>query len=553
MKKYILFIIVIAVSSMVFYSCQDMNKFTKEYWGEIVYPAKYDTIVGHIGFERVEIDLLKAGRIPSSQINMGKATKTVIEYDDQKITIDSLVSWVNIKGLTQPKIYRFSIYTLDQYGNKSVPEEIPLIPFTSSDLNTLVINSPRVSVSPSSAVVEWPNGLNSLLLNYYGLTYEYTNRDGQVVKGARGADSRFFVANLETGQPATVKMSYKILPLVNNVPILDTLLLNRDLIVNVPTGSGTFSPAEKDILIANGLTTFDFESASKITKLVYPLQANSLQDIFYFSNIQELDLTGGSLFQVNKYTYNRNNAVSTVGGGDFLPFIAKVVNVNDVQVLKDLLDAGTLKKVRYTPGTMGLDDLLAPYVSSGVVELTSMPDETLIPYYYRVDGNVQTGDFNINVTQNPSDAPAGDGLQYVYKMIPKGKSASFILALPPDYRYNAQVYKYIKFRVYAPSVNDLSGPDRNFNQIWIRLMTSIWGSFPDESNFGQEEYSSPPRPTVTIADSDLQKWTEYSYTTAAMLTRHTRVIVFNIGNESGNVPSKDLTFFFANIRLSKTP
>ena len=553
MKKYILFIIVIAASSMVFYSCQDMNKFTKEYWGETVYPAKYDTVIGHIGFERVEIDLMKAGRIPSKQINMGKAIKTVIEYDDKQIVMDSLVSWVNIKGLTQSKIYRFDIYTLDEFGNKSVPQEIALIPFTSSDLASTVINSPRITLSPSSAIVDWPSGLNSILLNYFGLTYQYTNRDGATVKGERGADSRFFVANLETGKPATVKMSYKILPKVDNVSILDTLYLNRDLIINIPTGTETFSPVERDVLIANGLTKFDFESASKITKLVYPVQANSLQDIFYFSNIQELDLTGGSLFQVKQYTYSRNNATSVVGGGDFLPFIAKVVNVNDVQVLKDLLESGTLKKVHYTPGTMGLDNLLAPYVSSGVVELTSMPDDVLIPYNFRVDGNVQTGDFNINVTQNPSDAPAGTGLQYVYKMIPKGKSASFILALPPDYRYNALQYPYIKFRVYAPSVSALSAPDRNFNQIWIRLMTSIWGSFPGESNFGQEEYSSPPRPTVTIADSDLQKWTEYSYTTSAMLTRHTRVIVFNIGNEAGNTPSKDLTFFFANIRLSKTP
>jgi len=528
-----------------------MNDKTKQYWGEIVYPAKYDTIAGYIGFERVEIDLMRAGRIPSSQISMGKAIKTVIEYDDQKITIDSLVSWVNIKNLTQSKIYRFSIYTLDEYGNKSVPQEIALIPFTSSDLESLVMNSPRITVSPSSAIVEWPSGLNNLLLNYYGLTYQYTDRNANVVSGERGADSRFFVANLETGQPTTVNMKYKIVPIMNGVSILDTLYLDSGLTITTPSSSGTFSPSERDILVANGLTTFDYESAAAITKLVYPVQANSLQDIFYFSNIQEIDLTGGDLFEVNKYTYNNNNATSTIGGGPFLPFIAKVGVLNDVQVLKDLLDAGALKKVRYIPGTMGLDDLLAPYVSSGVVELVQTPDETLIPFNYSVDGLVQDSNWNMTVTQNPDDAPAGDGLEYVYKMIPKKMSSTFVLALPPDYKFNSHEYKYLKFDYYAPPKSAFTGTCAYFQCIWLRFMNSMW-SFGQNSNFGQE-YFDVGQPTFNINDSDLQKWTEYSQDISGMASRHTRVIVFNIGGENGNDPDGELDYYVANFRLSKQP
>src|SRR3546814_4036495 len=84
----------------------------EEYSGEVVYPAKYDTIVGHIGYERVEIDLMKAGRIPSSEIMMGKAVKTVIEYEDQVITLDSLVSWVNITGLTRSEEHTSELQSL---------------------------------------------------------------------------------------------------------------------------------------------------------------------------------------------------------------------------------------------------------------------------------------------------------------------------------------------------------------------------------------------------------------------------------------------------------
>ena len=552
MKNNILFLILCTIifCSCLFSSCENMNKKTEQYYGEVVYPAKYDTIVGHIGFERVEIDLLKAGRIPSSQIKMGKAIKTVIEYDDQQITIDSLVSWVNVTNLTQSKIYRFDIYTLDEYGNKSVPQEIALIPFTESDLESTVMNSPRITVSPSSAIVEWSSGLNSLLLNYYGLTYEYTDRNGNTITGERGADSRFFVANLETGQPTTVNMTYKIIPIVNGVSILDTLYLDNQLTITTPSSSGTFSPAERDVLIANGLTTFDYESAAALTKLVYPIHANSLQDIFYFSNIQEIDLTGGDLFEVNKYTYDNNNAKSEIGGGEFLPFISKVSDVNDVQVLKDLLEAGTLKKVRYIPGTMGLDDLLAPYVSSGVVELVATPDETLIPYNYSVDGLVQDGNWRMEVAQNPGDAPAGTGLEYVYKMVPKKMSSTFVLALPPDYKFNSHEYKYLKYSIYAPAKSEFTGNCANFQCIWLRFMNSMW-AFGQNSNFGQE-YWDLGQPTYNINDSDLQKWTEYSIDISNMESRHTRVIVFNIGGEKGADPDHDLSFYVSNFRLSKT-
>ncbi|HLU94999.1 MAG TPA: hypothetical protein VKZ54_12770, partial [Membranihabitans sp.] len=109
---------------MVLSSCEDIYDKQAEFEGEVVYPAKYDTIIGLIGFERVELDLLKAGRIPSDQINLGKARQTRIEYDEEVMTIESLVSYVNITGLEQSKLYRFKVYTIDEFGNESVPQEI---------------------------------------------------------------------------------------------------------------------------------------------------------------------------------------------------------------------------------------------------------------------------------------------------------------------------------------------------------------------------------------------------------------------------------------------
>lgn len=547
MKYKIIFLIASLI--VLFGACEDMHEKTEKYYGEVVYPAKFDTIYAHIGYERAEIDLLRAGRIPSNEIKLGKAKKTIIEYDEERIVFDEIKSWVNISGLTQSKIYRFYIYTEDEFGNQSVPQEIAVIPYTANDLETTIMTAPRITYSPSSAILEWPAGLNSLMVRYFGMTYEYTDRDGNVVKGERGDNPRIFIGNLETGKSYTVKMRYKIVPVVDNVPILDTLMLDKEITLNIPASTGTFSPSERDILNKNGLTTFDFESASKFKKLVFPVETNSLQDLFYFSNIEELDLTGGDLFELKKYTYDRNSVQSTVGGGKALPFLSNVNNINDVQVIKDLLEAGTLKKVRYMPNTMyGLDEILAPFVESGVVELTNVPDEYLIPNNFIIDGRVQDGNFEMTYTFNPSDAPAGTGLENVYKVVPKKKSASFVIALPTEYRFNAKNYKYLKFRYYTPPASAFTGDNANFKYFWPRLMNYMW-SFGGNSNYGQETWNAD---VYTIPEANMANWSEFTLDISRLASTHNRVIIINIGGEKGIDPSGDpLNFYLSNIRLTK--
>src|SRR3546814_15032150 len=111
-------------------------------------------------------------------------------------------------------------------------------------------------LSPSAAVVDWPNGLSSVVLDYYGLTFSYTDKDDEVREGTRGQDSRFFIGNLESGQPVTINMDYKVITKVNGVPIIDTVTLSQPMELNMPTGSTTFSPSERDVLESNGVTEF---------------------------------------------------------------------------------------------------------------------------------------------------------------------------------------------------------------------------------------------------------------------------------------------------------
>lgn len=544
-------LILIAAFAGLLASCDGMYDTLEQYSGEVVYPDKYDTIVGHIGFERVEIDLMKAGRIPSDEIVMGKAVKTVIEYEDQVITIDSLVSWVNITGLTEPKLYRFKIYTLDEFDNPSVPQEIALIPYTSTDLEAAPLNTPRVLASPSAAVVDWPNGLSSVL-DYYGLSFSYTDKDGEVREGERGTDSRFFIANLESGEPVTVNMEYKVVPKMNNQPIIDTVILTQPLELNIPTSSTPFIPVQEDILAANGVTEFTADGVASITRLVYPIHTSSLQDVFYFPNLKELDLTGGDLFSLPTLVYDRGGAYSEVGGGDWLPFMRKVSDIPaaNTQSLKDLLEAGILEKVRYVPHSMGLDELLAPYVESGIVELVPLPDVAPIPHNFFVDGLVQSGNWKMEITY-PAPDPAGGGMEDVLKVKLLAKNGTFALALPREYRYNVEEYKYLKFKVYAPAKATFGGDYAPYQRLWPRFMNYMW-AFKGNSDFGQE-YWAPSADDFRIPDADLEKWTDITVDLSEALDKHTRVIVMNIGGEPGTPfdAASNIIYHFADFRLVK--
>ncbi|MCK3684062.1 DUF4998 domain-containing protein [Maribellus sp. YY47] len=544
MRNIILSLIVLTA---LMWSCEDMYDKQEKYEGEVVYPAKYDTVIGHIGYERVEIDLMKAGRIPSSQIILGKAKKTKITYDDQEIIIDSLVSWINIPGLTQSKLYRFHITTMDEFGNESVPQEIALIPFTSTDLDGFAVSPPRVLASPSAAVVDWPNGISSVLMNYYGLKFSYLDKEGDTQSGERGADSRFFVGNLEAGKPVQINMEYKIIPIVNRTPILDTVTFSSVLNINMPTSSTEFSPAERDILQKNGVTVFTADGVSDVNELVYPVHANSLQDIFYFPNLKTLDLTGGNLFTITELAYDRNGVQDVVGGGNYTPCIRKVSDTGGQQTLKDFLEAGILEKVYYYPNSMGLDDVLAPYVASGVVELIETPQSVLLDNQFHLDGIVQDRNFTLDYTFPATDAPAGEGLENVYKLIPIKRSASFVIALPREYKFNIAEYKYLKFKIYTPTLSELSGADEPWKRLWPRIMNRMW-SFGSNSDFGQEYWDIP---RFYIPDEDLHKWTDITLDLSTALGRHNRVIILNIGGEPSPDPSKELVYYFANIRFEK--
>lgn len=590
----------LAVVALYYVSCSDQYDSIKKYSGEVVYPACFDTIFGQIGYERVEIDLIKAGRIPSSKLRLGKASKTVIEYDGrvQKV-IDSVCSWVNITGLTESKLYRFYIYTEDDYGNHSVPQEIALIPFTQIDRDLLGIASPKLTISTTALVAEWPNGLSSIALDYRGLSFSYIDKEGKQQSGSTEG-TRFYCDNLEAEQQVEIKVDYKVFPIVDGERILDEVVVTKSLEFEMPTENTPFSPTEIAALRANGITTFTPAAVSSVTKLVMPMHIGTLSDLFYFPNLEELDLTGQGLENVLPEITLAGNGVSyTFGGGNYQPYMQRIeytklypVNppIAAQQTLLDLLQTGILKKIKYIENSLSLDDILEPYIENGVVEFITedwYPNEAPMDPLLAHSGKVQTNDFDISFIfpASATDIPSPEGLTdpiRVFKVTPIGRNPTWSFTLPKEYMYDFERYRYLKFKVYInfADENDYknNAPYAVMARVWPRIRYTFWN--PDNGNnpFGNGdnwEWKPDNRDLYRVPEASINtNWYEITmdmkqvtdklmnqdhgspYNTPARGHYHSRNICFSLGGENGpnpHNPSGPITYYFGDIRLSKTP
>jgi hypothetical protein len=597
-----LFYLSVAVVFGCLASCTGQYDNVEKYAGETVYPASFDTIYGRVGYERIEIDLCQAGRLPSSKMNFGKASRTVVEYDGDKHYIDSVCSWVNVTGLTESKLYRIKVYTEDSHGNASIPREIAMIPFTSLDRDLMGVASPKLAVSPSSLVAEWPNGLSSVVMDYYSLTYKYADAGGDTVSGST-VNPRFFCSNLPAGKQAVITVNYKVVPIMNDgvTRILDTVILTIPLEITMPTIDTEFSPAEATVLRANGITTFTSAAVQSVRKLVYPLHMSTFMDLFYFPNVDSLDLTGYGLKNViPTLVYNRNSVQTACGGGSWQPFMRRVEKPADLSIastatLQDLLESGQLKWVRYIPGTMELDKLLEPYVASGVVKLVQnsdpiFPNEVFIdPQFFvkgqPVDNNWEmdsyySGDFlpragysDIGKFNPASETVNGDNISLhldqliqsdgknIYKCVIRKRSASFAMNLPKEYIYDSQKYRTLKFKMFCgSSVETMSGSNGDYLQPWIRPMNYMW-NFGGNSIYGQENWDvSFTNDRITNAEIR-NSWKEYTVDMGSnnwwdsSSNRRNRCIVFNIGHEPSSFTydaNNEVVLYIADIRLIKT-
>ena len=616
------FLILLATATALFVaSCVGEFDNIDKYSGEIVYPAAFDTILVKVGYERVELDLWKAGRLSASQMKMGKAKRTIVEYDGNQYPIDSVCSWVNVTGLSQSKLYRIKVYTEDDYGNFSIPQTAAVIPFTSLDKDLMDFSPPRLTLSSSNFVAEWSlTTLNTVIMDFHGMSWSYKDGDNQTQTGTSpsGVAPRFFAKGFTPASLANIDITYKVVPRLSDASgtrLLDTLYITRQMQVQLPDPSAPFSPADRATLVANGVNTFTPGAVASVTHLTYPMHASSFQDLFYFANITTLDLTGYGLPNIlPSDNYAGGGITSTVGGGNWQPFMRRVhktadISISSIASLTDLLESGQITKIRYIPGTMALDDIFAPYVDSGVVELVGyddpiFPDEVFIEPQFWANGlaqdgnwrmdNFYSGDFlprpgytdckkfdplnetvngdKINLALDQLTGTQQDG-KNIYKSVMIGESASYFFALPKEYMFDSRVYRYLKFKLFCGTSRESMDNTPAFiaySEPWIRFMNSLW-SFGGYSNYGQDYWDIAAWTMGRIPLDDMQKnWKEYTVdmsqnnwwgsdpdrTDNGTSNRRSKIIVFNIGNEPWwgfrYDPDNECVIYTADVRLCKS-
>ncbi|MDR1153384.1 MAG: hypothetical protein LBL04_01635 [Bacteroidales bacterium] len=371
-------------------------------------------------------------------------------------------------------------------------------------------------------------------------------------------------------------------------------------------GNPTFVPIERQVLEDNGITVFNTRAVASVEQLAYPFHTRSLQDLYYFPNLKVLDFTNGSIIEVKNrmptlsftYRYGVPPAVFTNNGGYWQPYLklCDPISLPSKILLADLLADGSLEKIYYIPGSMDLDDVLAPYVDSGVVELITpethpslFPDEAPIDYASWLNTTVYSAGYAVNLSYPARDYGIYNVNGYlintktVYRLTLTGNEGGLAFELPKEYRFNKDIYKYLKFKVFTAtpvevleaSINSI--PVNRYLNFQVRIGNTMYGYETNSTHGGQQDYingtntgTSALGPALTIKPDQLSSWTDYSRimaTNAAGDPQWQRMILIQPG--AGNVPSAAdfaaieingvtglsgrLVYYFADIRLSKNP
>ncbi|MDR1594360.1 MAG: DUF4998 domain-containing protein [Prevotellaceae bacterium] len=300
MKK--IFCIVYTVFSLAFFSCSgDIFDNIEEHASEEkVYVGKFDKAEAFVGINRLEIDLMDAGRIPADQINIGKATQTIVEYDGKTYNWEGGVqSWINVTGLTEPKLYRIKVYNVDEYGNKSLPVETAAIPFTNEDVASLVAPTPAKLLAPTSAQFNWSNGLSSSFFDFYEMEYSYVDAQGILQTGKSTDNKSLSVLNLANGSSGVVNARLKVVPKQNNIPILDTVYLETVIDYQLPTIEKYLSEREnrkvKNPFIEGNTATVTWGAATEhlvVTELMYETTSGTFNTVIVKASETTVECSG---------------------------------------------------------------------------------------------------------------------------------------------------------------------------------------------------------------------------------------------------------------------
>jgi len=198
----------------------------KQYLDEYSYSGKIKNLRCYQGYQRIVL----AWDNPVDQ----KSKTIMIEYDgDQKSEYQTLVDSVSIENLDANRGYDFSVFTLDNAGNLSVPEMISAMPVTKTFVENL---TPPTCVGfrteQELLAIKW-NNLSTVTMRFAGkLTYELIGSDGfkkkedilvDISKDEEIREYSLVIPELKEGIEYSVKHTTSVLPVLGNTITIDTI------------------------------------------------------------------------------------------------------------------------------------------------------------------------------------------------------------------------------------------------------------------------------------------------------------------------------------------
>ncbi|MGI6074714.1 MAG: DUF4998 domain-containing protein [Fermentimonas sp.] len=243
----------ISVIMTLLFSCESMDDNYKEYLGEYNYSGKIDSLRVYPGFERV----ILAWDNPKDQ--KSKKIRIVYGADSTEIIYDQLVDSVSIDNLTSGAGYEFTIYTMDNSGNLSVPTSVTAFPISAEHVANLTPPSLIVDVKDNEQVISLI-GLSNVQMKFAGkISYTLEGPGGIKLSDNLDLTDQITETNSETGAkqyktineyslpvaelggplkffpPGTYNFKYStsVWPLVGNMPSIDIVKLDKETTIDV--------------------------------------------------------------------------------------------------------------------------------------------------------------------------------------------------------------------------------------------------------------------------------------------------------------------------------
>jgi len=384
-------------------------------------------------------------------------------------------------------------------------------------------------------------------------------------------------------------------------------------ITEVLDGDKPFTPAERNILEGNGVTSFVPNDVLHVKKLVYPLHVGSFADLFYFSNVEELDLTGKSGGYPNtlpETSFTGNGVTLNIGKGPYRPYLRRIehtdvvpARIAGVSTLGDLLELGQIKKITYLRNSMSrLDTMLTRYAQKGALELVYADEvewhsekEVALDYQNLHQGQAGVATFQCGIETVPlAEVPQPAAIMNpgeVFKAVPQRRAATISYTTPSGYMYDFDRYRYLKFSVFLSAQgekileNHVNGSVGAYRLIWPRIRYAFWGE-NNNNVFGDGdtwEFRSGDRldciiPAAAVNNEWVELTFDFKYAVdkakAQIHTKapvpnpsnghhHYRNICLSLGAEWGpgevsnalnaDVQAANIIYYFADVRLSQTP